>query len=187
MGPVQSRHQNRELRRRQNNRAVLNRRKDERAFFEPFCHQDHPGAVQKIILSRSFRFDLKTKTLPQYGSAPNACATIATKPWTPRRKSIGRDATNTFKSPRRPITTRDAARPTQPKASWRQRPREHERARQPSQSQSSVGAMPIQARLQYRPSHSSWQSLRTSLRGRTGRLRRRRFQSLRSCAFSPIM
>ena len=102
-----------------------------------------PVPSQKIILSRSFRFDLKTKTLPQYGSAPNACATIATKPWTPRRKSIGRDATNTFKSPRRPITTRDAARPTQPKASWRQRPREHERARQPSQSQSSVGAMPI--------------------------------------------
>ena len=126
-----------------------------------------PVPSQKIILSRSFRFDLKTKTLPQYGSAPNACATIATKPWTPRRKSIGRDATNTFKSPRRPITTRDAARPTQPKASWRQRPREHQRARQPSQSQSSVGAMPIQARLHYRPSHSSWQSLRTSLRGRT--------------------
>jgi hypothetical protein len=70
-------------------------------FSKRFCHQDHPLPSQKIILSRSFRFDLKTKTLPQYGSTPNACATIATKPWTPQRKSIGRDATNTFKSLRR--------------------------------------------------------------------------------------
>ena len=71
---------------------------------------------------------------------PNACATIATN-WTPRRKSIGRDATNTFNSPRKPITTRDVTQPTLPRAPWRQRRREHELARPPSQSQSSVGAM----------------------------------------------
>ena len=56
MGPVQSRHQNRQLRRRQNNRAVLNRRKGECVFFKPFCHQDHPGPVPENHLEPIFPF-----------------------------------------------------------------------------------------------------------------------------------
>src|SRR5450631_2303276 len=56
LGPVQSGNQNRELRRRQNNRSVLNWRKSESAFLEPFCHEDHAGSVPDDHLEPVFPF-----------------------------------------------------------------------------------------------------------------------------------
>src|SRR5271155_4280332 len=70
MGPVQSRHQNRELHRRQNNRAVLNRRKGERAFFKPFCHQDHPGPVPEDHLEPIFPFRPEDENIAAVGIGP---------------------------------------------------------------------------------------------------------------------
>jgi hypothetical protein len=87
------------------------------------------GASRSAAIDSRATFIVSGTSVPLLGSAPNACATIAAKPRTPRRKSIGRDVTNAFNSLRRPITTGDAAQPTQPKASRRRPPREHERAR----------------------------------------------------------
>ena len=57
-----------------------------------------PSHASSLI--RSFRFERNTNTSPPYGSAQSACATSATRPCTPRRKSIGCVATHT-RSPAR--------------------------------------------------------------------------------------
>jgi len=57
-----------------------------------------PSHASSLI--RSFRFERNTNISPPYGSAQSACATSATSPCTPRRKSIGCVATHT-RSPAR--------------------------------------------------------------------------------------
>ena len=52
-----------------------------------------PSHANSLILSA--RFDRNTKISPPYGSASNVCATRATSPLMPRRKSTGCVAAHT--------------------------------------------------------------------------------------------
>lgn len=65
-----------------------------------FVARTMPLPSHASSLIRSFRFERKTNISPPYGSAQSACATSATSPCTPRRKSIGCVATHT-RSPAR--------------------------------------------------------------------------------------
>jgi len=76
--------------------------------------------------TRSFkqpdRFERNTKTSPLYGSPPNPSATSATRPCTPRRKSIGCVATHTRSPPRTAINVRPGPRPGHATASPHRHP-----------------------------------------------------------------
>src|SRR5271170_7553144 len=65
--PIQSRHQNRQLRRRQRHHAVLNRRKREPAFLKPFCYQHHASSIPDDHLDPVLPFRPEDKNIAAIG------------------------------------------------------------------------------------------------------------------------
>ena len=87
-----------------------------------FVARTMPLPSHASSLIRSFRFERNTNISPPYGSAQSACATSATSPCTPRRKSIGCVATHT-RSPARVAIK--PGRPAPPPAPATTSPRRH--------------------------------------------------------------
>ena len=98
--PCQSVEQQCQLRRRKTHRAIAIGGQTNLPLSSHFVARTMPLPSHASSLIRSFRFERNTNISPPYGSADRACATSATSPCTPRRKSIGRVATHT-RSPAR--------------------------------------------------------------------------------------
>ena len=108
--PVDRLDQERQLRRRQLQAAVDDRRPNKAALLQPFCEQAQARAVPVEDPARLLR---KMKRWPENGSPRSTSTTLALKPSKPERMLSGRSAKCTF-VPGRPGSCALSQRPESP-------------------------------------------------------------------------